>query len=418
MKTHRNTVVPKRASPFADLLASQFARTLAQCALLGVAVLGSAACGPADRAPTSLSTARDSSGVTIVEGPAADVALPWVFREVHRIGGADTGAQSFTRVNVQSVSTDGASRIAILDADNNNSIHVFDSTGVWIRTVGAKGGGPGEMEYPLSMVMDGDANIVVFDIMKRALLRWDANGAVGTEQRVTRSGSVNGALPVRNGNMYASVWDNDSLSRISRLELWSPTDTLVIDSVVSPRPKMVRFSCIGIALPPLFSGELAWAVNGATVATTSQSQYVIDLREAGKPLRSIRRKITPVAAVPEDAAKLYPEGLKVMFSGGSCVTPSKEVGEKVGVAPSIPLVRRLAYDPSGRLWVERYTFTGDTPMVDVFDKDGAYLGTINDRSLPLGFLGPNTVLFPITDDATDIRMVGVYRFEPAVPEKP
>lgn len=99
-----------------------------------------------------------------------------------------------------------------------------------------------------------------------------------------------------------------------------------------------------------------------------------------------------------------------MFGGGrSCVTPSTEVAEKLGIAPTIPLVKYVVVAPDGGLWVQRYTFEGETPAVDVFDAEGRYLGTVTGRPAPLGFLGNDLVLFPIdnADDGTSI--VGIYR---------
>lgn len=367
------------------------------------------ACGNRDNSAGALSTTVDSSGVSVVTGRATDVALPWTFTELYRLGGADSGVTSFTRANISNVSTNGTDRIAVLDPDNNNTIQLFDSSGTWIRSLGATGSGPGEMQFPRDVRLTADGRLMVYDIMKQALLQWDATGEILPEHRLVHSGSVSTVVPVGNGELYVGVFTTDTVARVSRLEQWTTSDTVVIDSLVGPRPKMVQFSCVGLSLPPLFTGELAWAAGAGSVAITTQSSYVIDIRDRGKLVRSIRRNIPPIAAVADDAAKLYPDGLKVVFEGGGCVTPSKEIGEKLGVAPTLPVVRRLVFDPVGRLWVERYTFEDETPKVDVFDADGRYEGTVTGRSLPLGFLGTDRVLFPIEDATTGVTVVGVFR---------
>ncbi len=354
----------------------------------------------------------DSSGVAIVRGPAADTPLPWSFSEVTRIGGADTGAQSFDGVTPYSVTTDGVARIMVLDADRSNQIHVFDSAGTWIRTVGRRGGGPGEMEYPAGIDVDRDGSVSVKDEAKQALLTWDPVGAVLPERKlITARGRTWGTVRRRGDTVYASLDVlGDSAMAVRRLERWTSRDTLVIDSTVSPRSKMVMFKCVGLTLPPLFTGEIAWSVDGDRVASTRQSAYVVDITRNGKRERSVRRDVKPVAAKTTDAAKLYPEGLKVRFgSGGECVTPSAEVGEKAGVAPTLPVVRAMVIAPDGALWVEQYTFEGETARTDVFDRDGHYMGTAAGRSLPLGFLGPNIVLFSIKNDDDGTSVVGIYR---------
>lgn len=383
-------------------------------AVLFVAALSSAlavGCGDSARKATSTDT-TDSSGVVIVRAAATDVPLPWTFVELGRIGDADTGVQSFDYVSPASVATDGAAHIAVLDASHSNQLHVFDSSGSWVRTVGRRGGGPGEMEYPQGVDVDRDGSVSIVDDAKQALLSWDRVGAVLPERKLLTARGRTWSTVRRRGDTLYAMLDRvgDTVANVRRLERWTSRDTLVIDSTISPRPKMVMFKCVGLALSPLFTGELAWAVDGDRVLSTHQSTYVVDISRHGRKARSVRRDVAPVAAKTTDASKLYPEGLKVRFGrDGECVTPSTEVGEKVGVAPTLPVLRAMAVAPDGALWVERYTFDGETPRTDVFDRDGHYLGTANGRSLPLGFLGPDVVLFPIKNDDDGTSVIGIYR---------
>jgi hypothetical protein len=369
----------------------------------------------------SLSSTTDSAGVAIVRGPAADVPLPWRFVELKRIGGADSGAQAFDDITVYRVRTNGESTIAVLDT-RNNAIHLFDSLGATVRAVGAKGSGPGETQWPQRIDLARDGAVMVYDVAKQAVVRWSATGAVEPERKLSSStGRVWGAPLLRGDTVWAAVdviKPSDSATTVRRLERWTPSDTVVLDSTVNAKPKMVMFKCVGLALPPLFTGELAWALGDGRVATTHQSAYIVDLVELspnGRKITSVRRDIVPANASAADANKLYPEGLKVRFgAGGQCVTPSAEVGEKVGVAATLPLVRDMAFAPDGSLWVQRYTFEGETPAVDVFDPRGQYLGTARGTSLPLGFLGTDRVLLPIKNDDDGTSIIGIYRIDRSV----
>lgn len=369
------------------------------------------ACAPGNERPAHTDT-TDSSGVAIVRGPAADDSLPWTFTEIRRLGGADSGAQAFDQASAYTVATDGVSRIAVLDQRNGNRLHLFDAAGTLLRTVGGKGGGPGEMEYPQGIELERSGRLSVVDAAKSALLRWDAQGTLLPEQRLDLGyGRAWGMLQLRGDTTYAAVDLIGETNAVRRLERWTPTDSLRIDSTVAPKPAMSKFRCVGLALPPLFTGELTFAVGDGQVAVTHQSAYVIDVHRNGARVRSVRRDVVPVKATAADAVKLYPEGLAVSFGGGSggCTTPATEVGEKVGVAPTLPVVRAMRFAPDGSLWVERYTFTGETPRTDVFDADGHYLGTVTGRSLPLGFLGPDTVLFAIPNEDDGTSVIGEFR---------
>lgn len=385
--------------------------------VLGVVLL--VACERAAAPNPSLSTSSDSAGVAIVRGPASDVALPWRFTEIRRIGGADSGAQAFDNVSEYRVRTNGDAMIAVL-GDDSNAIHLFDSTGVVIRSVGAKGGGPGETEWPQGIDIQRDGAVTVFDLAKQAVVRWNAGGAVEPERKLLPStGRIWGAPRVRGDTVWAAIDASnvsDSTTTVRRLERWTATDTVVLDSTVNAKPKMVMFKCVGLALPPLFTGELTWTASDQRLATTHQSAYIVDISQGNRRTHSIRRDIAPVAARTTDASKLYPEGLKIRFGGsGQCITPSAEVGEKVGVAPTLPLIRNMVFAPDGALWVERYTFEGESPAVDVFDSQGRYLGTAAGRPLPLGFLGNDRVLFPISNEDDGTRVIGIYRIERTVP---
>ena len=124
----------------------------------------------------------------------------------------------------------------------------------------------------------------------------------------------------------------------------------------------------------------------------------------------MRRAVTPVPPTLDDAAKLYPEGLRVQFGGANaCVVPVPELVEKLGMAPTLPLLQAVTWGPGGSMWVERFTFEGETPRTDVFDANGVYLGTANGRSLPLGILGPDVVLFSVRNIDEGTSKIGVYR---------
>lgn len=386
----------------------RLAPLLAAAAALGAAL--SSACARDNERRADADT-TDSAGVAIVRGPATDDSLPWTFTEITRLGGADTGAQAFDQASPFTVATDGQARIAVLDQRNGNKVHLFDAAGTLLRTVGGKGGGPGEMEFPQGISLERGDRLGVIDAAKSSLLRWDAQGTPLPEQRLDLGyGRVWGMVQLRGDTTYAAVDLIGETNAVRRLERWTSSDTLRLDSTVTPKPAMTMFRCVGLALPPLFTGELTYAVGDDHLAVTHQSAYVIDIFRNGARVRSVRRDLVPVKATTADAVKLYPEGLVVRFGGDrKCVTAATEVGEKLGVAPTLPMVRAMRFAPDGSLWVARYTFDGETPRTDVFDVNGHYQGTINGRSLPLGFLGPDTVLFAIEDEDSGSRVIGIFR---------
>lgn len=375
-------------------------------------IVATGACGPGD-ASRSTYTTTDSAGVQIVENPAVDDTLPWRFERMAQIGGADSGVQAFDQAGWYNVATDGRGQIAVFDRDNGNRVQVFDSLGRHLRTMGARGGGPGEVEYADAVDMDAAGNVSVYDRSKAAIVRWAADGAVLPELRGFDSrGRIWGKALVRGDTVYTALSRTDSARDVRIVERWTLRDTVPLDSVVNARVSMVRFSCVGLAIPPLLSSELAYAVSDSGLAITAQSQYVVDVYRDGQRVRSLRRAVTPVPTTIDDASKLFPEGMRVRFGGPKeCVVPARELGEKLGMAPTVPLLRSMAWAPDGSLWVERYTFEGDPPRTDVFDARGGYVGTAYGRSLPLGFLGPDVVVFAEPNADEGSSRVGVFRIQ-------
>jgi hypothetical protein len=194
--------------------------------------------------------------------------------------------------------------------------------------------------------------------------------------------------------------------------LLTPRDTVTLVRLVLPRPAMVELGCVGLMMPPHFSPELRMALGDGVVATTTQARYQIDLYRNGRQVRSVRRAVTARPATEDDVAALYPDGFKVLFGGGrSCTVPIAEVTAKAGLAANYPLVNRMVLGPEGDLWVQRYAPRDATPVVDVFDPEGVYRGTEVGLGLPLGFIGPDRVVLPLTDAGTGVESLGVYRIE-------
>lgn len=353
----------------------------------------------------------DSAGVALVTGPATDRPVPWMLADLGRLGGADTGALAFAAASIHTVSTDGASRIVVVDVEGGHRVRVLDSAGTVLATFGGEGGGPGEMLSPRSVDLDRDGSLTIFDPERLALLRWDREGRPLPDLAWDPVHGMPDRGTVRRGDsVYTLLMRNDSTRFGHVLERRTPRDTVVLDSVIGPPVRMVPLTCHPMRSVPLLTGELRWSLLGDLAATTGQGRYVVDVRRGGALVRSIRRDLAPVATTPRDADRLHPDGLRLRYtSGQECVTPTAELVAKLGLASTRPLIDALRFAPDGSLWVKRWTFPDETPRIDVFDPEGRYTGTLSGMPLPLGFLDGDRVLFPVEDPGTGARVIGIFR---------
>jgi hypothetical protein len=375
-------------------------------ALVLALLLGSTACGDA-AADGGGTTMADSAGVTIATGPLEDRPLDWTLTELFRLGGADEGPGTFTAARAGSVATDGASRLYVLDRQAYR-LEIFAADGSHLGFLGRQGGGPGELEFPISLFVDDAGTVHVMDIAKQSLIRWDRDGVLLPQQSV--QGLSTSSLRSFGDTLVFATYERGDKESLARLRQVTGTDTTVIVTHTTAAAIPVQYACVGLQVPPVFSPNLQWTASGGVVAATGQTPYQIAMYRGGKLTRSVRRPVPPKPAALEDVARLYPEGMRINFGGGGgCTIPASEVMEKQGIAETVPLLLTLALDPAGRLWAERYTFDDEPARVDIFDAEGRYLGTLADKGPPLGFLGEQVVLFAEEHPDTGIQQVVAYQ---------
>lgn len=371
-------------------------------------LLLAAACsgGPGEATGT---VTTDSAGVTIASSPAADRALPWTFTEEFTLGGDEEGPASFTSATPRTVQTDGRDRIIVLDGANDH-VELFDGAGTHLRTIGGPGAGPGEFNFAIELLDAGEGRVGLIDVGKMAMLLWSHDGSLLGESRIEDPSTGLGFRVLRGDTTITRVEEQDTLRLVHRLVRVVGTDTTVLAQYQGSPGRFVQLSCVAVRMRPMFAPRLMWASGWGRVAGAVTSGYVVNIYREGRLVRSIRREISPRPSEPEDARRQYPDGWTVRFGGGGegCTMDGAEVAEKAGIAPLLPVIADLAFGPGGTLWVQRLGFPGEPAVVDLFDREGVYLGTVNGRGLPLGWLGPDRVLLPVEDRETGVTRVGVY----------
>jgi len=380
-------------------------------AVVAVALSALAACGTSD---ADHGTQRaDSAGVEIITYSGPDRMLDWRFEPTFTLGGEDTDEESFYELSAAYVGTDADGNLYILDTSAKRVV-VFDAEGNYLRTMGGEGGGPGEMRFPFALGVSPTGVASAFDISKRALVRFGPDGAVLDEIRVTFPYG-GGPIIDRDGTLVLPVQelDTESATYTDRLLAITGADTLRVVRHVRPAGGAIVLESCGMQLfgaTPVFSPTMRWSASGEGVAVVTSSGYDIAFYRGDTVTRVLRRALEPGRATREAAAASVGDGMRVVAAGVVRICDSEEVVEQRGFAETIPVIGGLVQGPEGTLWVRRSAGPGSPAPIDVFDRDGTYLGTLPDGT-PFPVAVFREQIAAIETDEADVDRLAVYRID-------
>lgn len=138
---------------------------------------------------------------------ASQAPQQWRLLPDLRIGSLDDPDQSLTTITGVSVGPDG--RIYIAQAQDQN-IRVYDASGAFIRTIGRRGGGPGEFEGMGQPLWRGDS-LYVSDFRQRRVTMFSPDGELVEALSVV----VNTEPPFSPGGVTRMLDDGSMLATLS-----------------------------------------------------------------------------------------------------------------------------------------------------------------------------------------------------------
>lgn len=377
--------------------------TLAPSPLRRAAVAAAAAavvgCGGADASAPG-TVVSDSAGVRIVVNPAEDRELPWTFEELGLFTDSLGEPWLFTRVHPRGVGVGGNGTVYVLDGQVQ-VVERFASDGAYLGSIGRKGGGPGEFEFPTGVSLRGDT-LLVRDFRKGGFARLQADGTPLADLRLSDELQFVNDLQFHSRGLWMTGSLRDSLVR----GIGFFTDTAQVEPLhvqVNAPGKDVRYSCIGLqGAEPLFSPRLLWSSSADRAVVVRQPGYVLWVYDRDSLALSARRDLATRPPTLDDVKQLYPDGWKVqMFGGGGareCVVDIEEVAAQQGLAAELPLVQNVVVLTDGTIVAQRRLTSATEQVLDVFNADGVYVGTQRGMRLPVAALPSGEWLVPQEDE--------------------
>lgn len=385
--------------------------------LLALAQLSAACSTVQDSDPSREAAIRDSAGVTIATNAGQDRSLNWNFEPLFIFGSFDGGEDSFVRIPDHSISALPDGDILVLDFGARRILK-FSSKGEYEATLVRGGEGPQELRRPVAMTVLED-QIIVLDPTRYGIVSFGLDGEfadhseISVEFAARKIGHWSGHVLFSTLENYRSQAD----SVVERLFLHEDSKApQELAAVSRPRPQMVRYpDCVSIPFDPLFSPQLTWASNGRRLVTSTREDYSLAIFESDGRRLLIRRDLNPREVDASIALRELGDGKEVTTPRGKCrIEPAAEL-EGRGYNDVLPVVDELAVSPSGEIWVQRRVFNGEAPLIDIFTREGAYVGTLEgeDDVFPGSFVNDSLILVK-TADELDVEHVTAFRIDRTV----
>lgn len=307
------------------------------------------------------------------------------------------------------------STIAVIDRDDQQVVYLGLEDGAERRIAG-RGGGPGELENALMLTGDGSGGVLVGDMKQNRISEFAADGAF------VRSAQVPG-LPIS-----IVDWDGDRVSAIwMQFEMGDPPSFVptagIVDlaagdgaarfSLYEPEAGLARPKTENPFAPPFISAVMDGS--GRLIAGQSTEYRIVAFDEAGTVVSTFGRpELEPRYLSEGERAAERQRQAAASSRGGPPPAGMREAMEDALEEPR-PYFGpgALALDDSGRLWVITERPADDSTEVDVFARDGEFLGTVmlRDRVRSLAFRGDRAVALVerVAEGVEGVPGIDLYR---------
>lgn len=333
-------------------------------------------------------TIEEIDGVTVVKNPKDPMYGEEVFilEEELSIGDVE-GPEEYMFSRIRSLAVDNGERIYVLDAKEAH-VKVFDQLGKYIRTIGRKGQGPGELQSPLNLYIKGQNELVVED-MTRQLAFFSLEGQFKKNLLTAKAGAL-GIDIDSEGNIVATVIVREEEN--PRYELQKFDSELNYLHSLGSSPLRSASTSGYNPFSPIIQSEINC---NDQVVTGYPEKYEIKIYDkSGTMVRKIMKEYDPVE-ITEEEIKEAKEGM-----------PWER---KLSIPKYHNAYRWIITDDEGRMLVrtfEREADGGDY-YHDIFDEKGRYIARI-----PLGFfprVWKKNKFYTVEEDEEGYQQVKRYR---------
>ncbi|MCJ7579871.1 MAG: 6-bladed beta-propeller [Candidatus Aminicenantes bacterium] len=304
-------------------------------------------------------------GVTVVHNPKEPMYDEGVFQIEENLSiGTREGNENYMFSNVTGVGVDENNNIYILD-NREVQIKKYDKNGIYIRTIGRKGQGPGEMMSCYSFLISPQNEIVVSDVASRRLTFFTLDGDYVRMLSMAQSLLIFPGMDSR-GYFYSTMTLQDEKGSMTEYQKYSPELEYLL-SIISAPPRLDSRTYEYHPFRPMLISTLS---ENDLIICGYPILYEVELYNTqGKLIKKILKDYDPVS-IGEDVLKdvkkrRIPEGYSLELS------------------QHYPPYSTIFADDENRLFVGTYEKLDNRTIYDVFDEEGRFIVKVSFKSFPL-----------------------------------
>jgi len=331
-------------------------------------------------------TIEEEDGVIIIKNPKEPIYIEDIFslEEELSIGEAE-GSEEYMFSRVRSVAVDEEERIYVLD-DKEAHIKIFSRNGDYVKTVGKKGQGPGEIGLPRSVIITSQNDILVPDISNRRLAFFSLAGEfiknISTAKMYLMSTKIDSE-----GNIIGIVVVREDENPRYELKKFDSDLDFLHSIASSPLPDTSSFNP--------FMPVLRWDLtkNDQIVCGYPKKYEIKIFDKDGNVIIKIMKDYNPSEITKEDIEQI--EELPPTI--------------KLSIPKYHAAYQWLIVDDESRIFVltREKVENGDGYYYDIFDSEGRYIAKIPLKIRPL-ILKKNR-LYTIEEDEEGYHVVKRYK---------
>jgi hypothetical protein len=396
--------------------------------------------GACSSPPDSLSSNEifDSAGVRVIHNarPLWKEGEAWtVSQEAFLSIGTFSGREEYQFVEVSSGTRTVGGEVVVADR-GARTVRVYDRSGVFVRTLGGPGAGPGEFQDPAQVVVSQGDSVLVWDDQALRVTRFDSSGQLAGVETLDLAGLSKAATPPLYPGRIELLETGDYLIRLVEKAvkknppglsepyrdrsgaLWVSMDYSVVDTLAF----FMGVEQVAVEAPfgrypvPLPLGRDTWIASGSHPPRVCIGEQVGE--QGGEGIKcfsreGIRTEIRWVSSLPPVSEEEMEEWREenIRFFGPKL--SDREILAMLDQVPS-PQARpphsQLLLDVGGNLWARLGpTEGGGGASIDylVFDPEGKLLGAVALPPIEVLEIGEGYVL-GVYRDELEVEFVQLY----------